>query len=96
MTKKNSTLEFETPAAVAAVKGTEPDLTVDELGNLCIQLKEGKVDVSNPQGAALLTALQQLCVTVGHAPGTPQPWDGHLTNHDNAPSSAVVTLQSEG
>ena len=92
VTKKNSTLEFETPAAVAAVKGTEPNFSVDELGNLCVQLKEGKIDLSNSLGEVLMTELQQLCVNVGTKPGTPQSWDGVTNGGANAPSSAVVTL----
>jgi ferric-dicitrate binding protein FerR (iron transport regulator) len=92
VTKKNSRLEFETPAAVAAVKGTEPDFTVDELGDLCVKLKEGKLDLSNDLGGVSMTELQQLCVKKGEKPGKPQAWDGKGLGSDSGPSSAVVTL----
>lgn len=93
VTKKNSRLEFETPAAVAAVKGTEPDFTVDELGDLCVKLKEGKLDLSNDLGGVSMTQLQQLCVKRGEKPGTPQSWDGKgAGGGETDPASATVIL----
>jgi ferric-dicitrate binding protein FerR (iron transport regulator) len=68
VTKKNSRLEFDTPAAVAAVKGTEPIFTVDEKGNLCAKLREGKLDISNEMGGVSLTELQQICVAPHQKP----------------------------
>lgn len=75
VTKKNSRLEFEAPAAVAAVKGTELSLEVT-LDELCAKLKEGKLDVNNALGSSSLTQLQMLCVAQGHKPGAPQAWGG--------------------
>lgn len=92
VTKKNSRLEFETPAAVAAVKGTEPDFTVDELGDLCVKLREGKLDLSNDLGGVSMSELQQLCVKKGEKPGKPQSWNGKGVGGGNDPSSAAVTL----
>src|SRR5258708_2789301 len=52
VTKKDSRMEFETPAAVAAVKGTEPTFNVDEKGNMCLKLKEGKVELNGGSSSA--------------------------------------------
>jgi ferric-dicitrate binding protein FerR (iron transport regulator) len=96
VTKKDSRLEFDTPAAVAAVKGTEPLLSVDELGNLCAQLREGHLDISNSLGSVQMSRLEQLCITRGQKPGTPTAYDptkqqGFDTTF-TAPTSAEVTL----
>jgi len=80
--KKNSRLEFETPAAVAAVKGTEPEFNVDELGNLCVKLKEGALDLSSDFGAAKLEKLKQICIKKGFKFGQQDVsgWDGSGSN----------------
>ena len=80
--KKNSRLEFETPAAVAAVKGTEPEFNVDELGNLCVKLKEGALDLSSDFGAAKLDRLKQICIKKGFKFGQKDVsgWDGSGSN----------------
>jgi hypothetical protein len=77
VTKKNRRLEFDTPAAVAAVKGTEPLLSVSETGTLCAKLREGKLDIANEVGGVTLSELEQVCVephskpqgVVKYAPG---------------------------
>jgi hypothetical protein len=78
VTKKNSRLEFDTPSAVAAVKGTTLQLDV-KLDELCAQLYEGKLAISNDLGASDLSSLQQLCVSKGFAPGKPTSFDGKQT-----------------
>ncbi len=78
VTSKKSKLEFDTPAAIAAVKGTEPNIEVSESGDLCVKLKEGKLDVANDLGSASLKALQMVCVTKGSAPGKVVVWDGKV------------------
>jgi hypothetical protein len=76
VTKKNSKLEFDTPAAVAAVKGTELELEIDPKGELCAKLYEGKLSIQNDLGAADLVQLQMLCVAKGFAPAKPTGFDG--------------------
>jgi hypothetical protein len=96
VTKKDSRLEFETPAAVAAVKGTELGLGVKENGDLCAQLAEGKIVLTAGDCEAALKAHEQLCKTklqkaceatilpFNTQPGWVQQFSG--------PTSAVVTL----
>lgn len=77
VTKKDSTLEFDTPAAVAAVKGTEPTFNVAPDGTTCVQLASGKVAMSNEQaGGAILAPNEQICVSKGQAitQSMVQPW----------------------
>jgi hypothetical protein len=97
VTKKNSRLEFDTPAAVAAVKGTEPFFEVSEVGDLCIKLREGKLDVANDLGGVSLGQLQQICLTKGQKPtdGMVQKWDGKGTfeNELGKATSANVEIQ---
>lgn len=94
VTRKNSRLEFDTPAAVAAVKGTELILEVD-LEQLCAKLKEGGLSIQNGLGAAELAKLQMLCVAKGAKPGTPQGWDGkdEWTKQVGGASGAEVSVQ---
>jgi hypothetical protein len=77
--KKNSRLEFDTPSAVAAVKGTEPILNVDEAGTLCAKLREGSLELSNSGGSLTLAELQQVCVPKGAKPTGIVKWDGKGT-----------------
>lgn len=65
VTKKNSRLEFDTPAAVAAVKGTEPILSVSPDGDLCVKLREGSLDLHSDLGAVSLAELEQICLKKG-------------------------------
>ena len=92
VTKKNSRLEFDTPAAVAAVKGTEPIFSVDEKGTLCAKLREGKLDIANDLGAVSLTELQQVCVSphskpqgvVSYDPKKDKGFDAGMTDSTSA------------
>lgn len=73
--KQGSRLEFDTPSAVAAVKGTELELEV-ELEQTCAKLKEGALEVGNAKGSVTLAKLQMLCVGKGQKPGEAKKWDG--------------------
>jgi hypothetical protein len=73
ITKKKSIFEFETPSAVAAVKGSSGEVSADA-GQTCIQWSEGKLAVSNDLGSQMMGALQQMCVAKGFAPPAPAPW----------------------
>jgi hypothetical protein len=94
VTKKNSRLEFETPSAVAAVKGTTLELNVT-LDELCAKLKEGKLDVANDLGGVSLTDLQMTCVRRGQKPPKPQAWDGKdsWTGNVGGASGAEVDIE---
>jgi hypothetical protein len=98
VTKKNSTLEFETPAAVAAVKGTEPTFNVAPDGTTCIQLASGKVALSNDQpGGATLNPDEQICVNKGQAisQSMVQPWKsgaGWAASFGQASKAAVTVV----
>jgi hypothetical protein len=103
VTKKDSTLEFDTPAAVAAVKGTEPIIGVTPDGTTCVQLRNGEVLLTNEQdGSATLDPNQQICIAKGQAisksmvqPWTAkavQTWDQAFTQATNA--SVVVTYKN--
>lgn len=102
VTKKDSRLEFETPAAVAAVKGTEPLFQVDESGNLCLKLKEGKVELSGASGSsASLSESQQICVAAGKSFSQDQvkSWNGKgeewLNEVNNLASDGVLKIETE-
>jgi hypothetical protein len=75
VTKKDSRLEFDTPAAVAAVKGTEPIFNVSETGDLCAKLREGHLQFNNPLGQMEMAALEQICIVKGQAPPKPTKYD---------------------
>jgi ferric-dicitrate binding protein FerR (iron transport regulator) len=94
VTKKNSRLEFDTPAAVAAVKGTEPILSVDEVGTLCAKLREGSLEISNDKGSLDLSELQQVCVSKGSKPSGAVKWvdKGDFSKEVGAPTGAEVKL----
>lgn len=95
VTAKKSRLEFDTPSAIAAVKGTELVIEVADSGDLCVKLTEGKLDVANDLGGVSLSALQQVCVSKGSAPGKVVVWDGKLDwiNQVGQASKAQVELQ---
>ncbi|MES2201787.1 MAG: FecR family protein [candidate division FCPU426 bacterium] len=96
VSKKNSKLEFETPSALAVVKGTEPQFDVSEDGDLCVKLKEGRLDLANDLGGSSLTELQQLCVKKGEKPGTPESWDGVSSDWlagAGAPSDVILKVR---
>lgn len=102
VTKKNSRLEFETPAAVAAVKGTEPSFDVDPSGNLCIKLKEGKLDLSGSKGgSASMGEMQQICVMAGKTFSQDQvkAWDGKgldwAAQLNNMATSGTISVETD-
>jgi hypothetical protein len=95
VTKKNSRLEFDTPAAVAAVKGTEPLLSVSETGTLCAKLREGKLDIGNDMGSVTLTELQQVCVAPHSKPEgvvAYSPSDSDFDKSMNGATGATVEI----
>jgi ferric-dicitrate binding protein FerR (iron transport regulator) len=98
VTKKDSTLEFDTPSAVAAVKGTEPLITVSADGSVCVQLRSGKVRMSNGlSGGATLNPNQQICVSPGEkiTASMVQAWNAAQTTWEqgfNQASQATVTV----
>jgi ferric-dicitrate binding protein FerR (iron transport regulator) len=78
VTKKDSELEFDTPAAVAAVKGTEPLFSVQPDGSVCVHLREGALLVSNElSGTARLAPAEQICLEPHQkiVPALIQKWD---------------------
>jgi hypothetical protein len=78
VTKKNSRLEFDTPAAVAAVKGTEPIFNVDG-ESTCIKLREGSMELSAKGDSLAMGELTQLCMqNTGQklSKDLLQKWDG--------------------
>lgn len=61
-------LELRTPAAVAAVRGTDWDVEVDADGRTLLTVLSGQIEVSNPQGAVTVGASEQAEVRPGQAP----------------------------
>lgn len=61
-------LELRTPAAVAAVRGTDWDVEVDADGRTLLTVLSGQIDVSNPQGSVVVGASEQAEVRPGQAP----------------------------
>ena len=68
VSKKASKFEFITPAAVAAVKGTEPEFEVDPNGDTCISLWGGALSISNPLGDLEMGKMTAACIKKGFAP----------------------------
>ena len=50
-------LELRTPAAVAAVRGTDWDVEVGADGRTLLTVLSGQIDVSNPQGSVVVGAV---------------------------------------
>jgi len=71
-----TTLRVQTPAGVAAVKGTEFVVRVDERGNTTVLTLEGVVEFFNQHGRVDITAGQKVTVDSASAPraqpATPQ------------------------
>jgi ferric-dicitrate binding protein FerR (iron transport regulator) len=68
---KHSGIMIRTPAAVAAVRGTECDVNVGE--HVDVKVYDGHVDLENEKGTTALHAGQQASVGgVGEAPGSAQ------------------------
>jgi len=67
--EKPTELQFRTPLASGAIRGTEFELSVDTAtGRTVLTLIEGAVDLSNAQGELALTSGQQGVVEPGQAP----------------------------
>lgn len=68
---KHSGIMIRTPAAVAAVRGTECDVNVNE--RVDVKVYDGHVDLTNEKGTTSLRAGQQASVAgAGEAPGAAQ------------------------
>jgi predicted Zn-dependent protease len=61
-------IEFRTPQASGAIRGTEFDLVVTEDGRTILTLLDGEVALSNPQGELALKSGEQATVRAGQAP----------------------------
>jgi len=97
VTKKDSQLEFETPNAVAAVKGTEPGFVVqDGVDALtCIYLLSGAMQLSNASGSADMGAMTQACLSAKTklTQGLIQKWDGKGAHKDDGGTATKATVQ---
>jgi len=68
-TKKTpATLQLQTPAALAVVRGTDWDVEVDAAGRTTLTVLSGLVDLSNAQGSVQLGPAEQGFVEPGRAP----------------------------
>ena len=66
--ERPSTIEFRTPVASGAIRGTEFHLAVAENGETTLTMLDGEVLLSNAQGDLVLTKGQQGVVSPGQAP----------------------------
>lgn len=96
VTHKGSTLQFETPAAVAAVKGTNPLFSVGQDGTSCVSLFEGGVNLSAGGCGLNLTPMQKVCLSKGDKAcnATPQSLTSTASFADEM-SSGTVTLNMD-
>ena len=68
-TKKTpATLQLQTPAALAVVRGTDWDVEVDSAGRTTLTVLSGQVDLSNAQGSVQLGPAEQGVAEPGRAP----------------------------
>ena len=68
-TKKTpASLQLQTPAALAVVRGTDWDVQVDAQGRTTLTVLSGLVELSNPQGSVQLGPAEQGYVEPGQAP----------------------------
>jgi Flp pilus assembly protein TadD len=63
-----SGLTIQTPAAAAAVRGTEINLRVSDAGESVLTVVEGAVEFSNPQGSIVVNAGEEGTALPGQAP----------------------------
>lgn len=63
-----SRLNLETPAATAAIRGTDWDISVEDDGRTLITVLSGTVEFSNAQGAVSVGANEAAMAEVGKAP----------------------------
>lgn len=66
--EKPSEIQFRTPVASGAIRGTEFNLTVAENGQTELALLDGAVDLANAQGSVTLAGGEQGSVAPGQAP----------------------------
>ena len=66
--ERPGTVEFRTPLASGAIRGTEFHLTVAENGRTEVALFDGAVDLTNDFGGAKLTSNEQAVIDPGQAP----------------------------
>ncbi|HXU79088.1 MAG TPA: FecR family protein, partial [Methylomirabilota bacterium] len=66
--EKPSEIQFRTPVASGAIRGTEFNLSVAEDGRTELALLDGEVDLSNGQGSATLKSGELGTVAPGGAP----------------------------
>jgi tetratricopeptide (TPR) repeat protein len=63
-----SGVDVKTPAAVAAIRGTDWSLSVDGSGKTSLMVLEGVVELKNPQGAVTVRQGEGAVAAVGQAP----------------------------
>src|SRR5881409_3525945 len=66
--EKPEDIQFRTPVASGAIRGTEFNLAVEENGRTVLSLIDGEVELSNAQGARMLKSGEQGTVEPGRAP----------------------------
>ena len=66
--EKPTEIQFRTPVASGAIRGTEFNLAVAENGQTELALLDGAVDLANAQGSVTLTSGEQGSVAPGQAP----------------------------
>ena len=66
--EKPEDIQFHTPVASGAIRGTEFNLKVADDGRTELALLHGEVALNNPQGLATLKSGEQSTVDPGHAP----------------------------
>jgi Flp pilus assembly protein TadD len=66
--EKPTEIQFKTPVASGAIRGTEFNLDVAEDGRTVLSLLDGAVDMANAQGSASFKSGEQGTVTAGSAP----------------------------
>src|SRR6185295_6690231 len=66
--EKPTEVQFRTPVASGAIRGTEFNLAVDDNGRTVLSLIDGEVDLANAQGRETIKSGQQGNVEQGKAP----------------------------
>lgn len=66
--RSQADVQLQTPAALAAVRGTDWDVEVDASGRTTLTVLSGRIDVSNAQGRVELGPAEQATVVPGQAP----------------------------
>jgi Tfp pilus assembly protein PilF len=67
--QRGEEMSVTTPTAVAAIRGTELSVQVDEDGRTVLALLDGEADLTNEQGRLALAAGEQAAVESGRSPG---------------------------